>query len=486
MKRKLLSNFGLLGLLFSLLVLSGCKKDSDYPVVNDKNPEISLSSSHIRTEAGREFVIKGYVEDLNGISSIRLFNDQLDLDKTIDLLKIYDELVTKYDLNYKFKTPKTQQGDNFVIEITVTDVLGRVTTSQLTVSMDGDFDPPFFTSGPGSNVIVLIKADTKFKLSFSVEDKKELDYVEISIEELSYVQRETVSGRTFSFLDQIDLPSQEQELNLTIVAYDKAGLSVERKTVIKVSDLPDFAKMYIVDVQTIEELNSSLFGIPQLIERTGAFQYRARYYSEKAGTEVRFIPQKTDFSPICFGVDADDETVLADDPEVSQPIVLEQVGYYEINFDTKQGTYSVAPYTPSDIPLPIGEPMSLNPSDPDAPSIPFQIALIGAGLPGVGNWSPSNPFILTLSEQNPFLFFAEMELEAGTEIEFTIGPKHDWGWWPEPFWRFEGTGGQNSGENEYNVKNGGDNMKKVTVRKDGKYIFKFDTHLLRSRFYQVN
>lgn len=73
-----------------------------------------------------------------------------------------------------------------------------------------------------------------------------------------------------------------------------------------------------------------------------------------------------------------------------------------------------------------------------------------------------------------------MDLTAGTEIEFTISQTHWWGWWPEPYWRFDG-----SDENEKNVLNGGDNMKKTKVPATGKYLFEFDYALLRSRIILV-
>jgi hypothetical protein len=69
-----------------------------------------------------------------------------------------------------------------------------------------------------------------------------------------------------------------------------------------------------------------------------------------------------------------------------------------------------------------------------------------------------------------------MKLEAGDKVAYTISATHVWGWWPEPYWRFD-----KSGENEYNVKNGGDNMTEVTVPTSGKYRMEFDYFLLRSR-----
>lgn len=47
---------------------------------------------------------------------------------------------------------------------------------------------------------------------------------------------------------------------------------------------------------------------------------------------------------------------------------------------------------------------------------------------------------------------------------------------PEPYWRFDGSEG-----NEKNVLNGGDNMKGVEVKTSGTYLMEFDYSLLRSR-----
>ena len=70
-----------------------------------------------------------------------------------------------------------------------------------------------------------------------------------------------------------------------------------------VSDLVDFEKMYLADVNSAAELTSDVYGVPMLVDHVGEFQYRARYYNQKPGTGIRFIPQKTDFVPLCFGVD---------------------------------------------------------------------------------------------------------------------------------------------------------------------------------------
>ena len=466
---------------FAIFLFTGCNDDDSYPDVDGQSPAISLTTEHIQTEIGREFTIKGTVEDKDGIRSIRLANAELNLDKTIDLLEIYKEPVYTYDLSYNFKTPKNQKGESFSINVTVTDLGGRAIEKVLLVTMDGDFTAPTFPAAPDASVTVLIKEDTKLNLRFNAADDKALDYVEISIPEIQFHEKLTVDGKTLSYNKPISLPSTAATYNLEIKAVDKFKWEAVKKSVINVSEMPDFTKMYLSDVKEVDQLTSDMFGIPMLIERTAPYTYRARYYSAAAGTEVRFVPQKTDFAPICFGINPNDKTTLTDEPEVSLPIVLEEKGYYEITFNVQTGEYSAQRYTPTDTPIAVGSTIDFN--DGSGPQ-PLQIGLAGAGLPGVDAWSTSNPYMLIQDKENPFILYAEMQLEAGATIEFTISATHIWSWWPQPFWRFER--GEDSGENEYNTMNDGNNMTKVTVPKDGKYMFKFDTHLLRSRFYPIN
>ena len=117
---------------------------------------------------------------------------------------------------------------------------------------------------------------------------------------------------------------------------------------------------------------------------------------------------------------------------------------------------------------------------PGEGSIPLQLGLVGAGIPGAGNWSTSELLLLSQDSQNKYRFSVEMNLEAGADIEFIISAQHSWGWWPEPFWRWD------QGEDpEMNVVNGGNNPVTWHIQTTGKYIFKFDTHLKRSQFYLV-
>ena len=168
----------------------------------------------------------------------------------------------------------------------------------------------------------------------------------------------------------------------------------------------------------------------------------------------------------------------------AKPIILEKVGYYEINFNIITGEYKVEEYTPTTKKMTLNGSTTIDFNDGSGAQ-PAQICLAGKGyLPeGAGEWTTNQnagAFILNQDENNPYRLYREMNLKAGDKIEFTISQTHWWGWWPEPYWRFDGPD-----ENEANKLNGGDNMKAVKVPATGKYLFEFDYALLRSRIIPI-
>lgn len=475
-------------LLWAMIAWGGisfqsCSSDDGYPSVDGQKPTITLASDMIHAEPGRSFNIQGTIKDADGIKSIRLKNERMLLDKTINLLEIYgDSLLHEYKLNYAY-SPSSDWNDNsnFPLEVTVEDVVGNTTTTTVNIQGDGDYTLPVFTTAPASKVNVM-KEDPTLLVNVNVTDNKALKSLVIDIPGINAHDSISISGKEYEYSEEYTFPSEDADYAMTIKVYDaKDNVSTTSSTII-VSDLVDFEKMYLADVSTAAELTSDVYGVPMLVDHVGEFQYRARYYSQKAGTEVRFIPQKTDFVPLCFGVD-ESTGLLTRNASVAKPIKLEKVGYYEINFNILTGEYKVEEYTPTTKKMTLNGTTTVNFND-DSGDQPAQICLAGAGLPdGFGNWTTNqnaDAFILYQDENNPYRLYREMDLKAGTEIEFTISQTHWWGWWPEPFWRFDG-----SDENEANVLNGGDNMKKMKVPATGKYLFEFDYALLRSRIIRV-
>ena len=279
-----------------------------------------------------------------------------------------------------------------------------------------------------------------------------------------------------------EVPSEKQSCLLTVTAYDKFNNKVMAQSTVNVDEMPDFEKMYLADVESAKDLTSDVYGVPMVIDHTGPYEYTAHYYNQKAGTKVRFIPQMTDFEPICFGVDPSDNSVLINDASSALGIARNEVAYYEIKLNIVTGAYSVKTYEPTTEKMTLDGSTTIDFGDGSGAQ-PAQICLAGGGLPGTPSWTTNqnnDAFILSQDAANKYLLYRECELEAGTEIEYTISQTHWWGWWPEPYWRFDG-----SEFNEKNVKNGGDNMNKSKVPATGKYRIEFDYHLLRSRIIPV-
>jgi len=481
-KRKIFAILGALALLSP--TMWSCKSDdTSYSAVDNQLPTIALTESTILTEPGREFTIKGVVSDNDGLKSIRLQNEAMYLDKTIDLIQIYDSLLKTYNLQYSYTADDEWEASNtFPVLITVEDVLGNKQTATVTISADGDFTAPSFTKVPSDTVTVLLQ-NPKLKINLAVEDNKALDYVLIKSEALGINDTlYCVNSKSVSFSESYTLPAELAQYDISFAVVDGAGNSTSSSSTIKVSEMPDFTKMYLADVESADELNSDIYGVPMLIDHVGEYQYSARYYNQKAGTKVRFIPQMTDFEPICFGVDPDDSSLLANNSEASG-IQLDEIAYYQIDFNIITGEYSVQTYTPDTEAMTLDGSTTVNFGD-DSGDQPAQICLAGSGLPDdTPDWTTNqnnNAYILYQSTENPYLLYRQGTYTKGSTVSFTISQTHWWGWWPEPFWRFDG-----SDNNEANVLNGGDNMKEMTVPATGEYLFEFDYHLLRSRLIRV-
>lgn len=462
--------------------LQSCSDEDDFTAVDNGQPVISLDTDHLRVEIGSEFTIKGKITDNDGIRSITLQNSDMYLDKTIDLLEIYDDsLITNYDLSYSYDAPADWKEDmQLTLNVSVEDVVGNKSEATLLITPDGDFTAPEFTVAFPSSITVPLDKP-QLHLDYTVTDNKGLEYIKVAIPDLS-IADSIVTGnvKEYTLSKVYDLPGTNKSYDMSITLCDQFDNKTVVQSVVTVS--ADYPKMYLADVTDESQLTSDLFGVPMLIDHPEEYYYVARYYNQKPGTEIWFIPQKTAFAPVKFGVNPT-TGLITNDVSVAQPIVLNEVAYYEIDFNIQTGEYSVKTYTPTDEPFPQGQMFTENGIEQ-----PYELSLAGAGLPGVGNWSTSDPYLLTPDASNPYRFYADMNLTAGTEIEFTITPKSASSWWPEPYWRFEnpGDGEEDSGENEYNTRNGGNNMSKVTVKTSGKYRFEFDTHLLRSRFYPIN
>ena len=489
--------------------VTGCSDDNGYSDVDGQSPVAELKTTHLQSAAGHDFTIEGTLTDADGISAVRLTCAELFLDKTIDLIEIYGEPKTSYNLSYKFNISKNEIGEQFTVKVTVVDIGGRETSQDVLVTMDGDYENPVFVKAPGEKAIVLLAdgVTPTYTLNVSVTDDQVLKYLEILIEGLPDYSplRVMADGKgELNFSKKIELTNEVKDYKMTFTAVDNTDKSTVVKSVLSVSELQDFEKIYLADT---DDLTNDVFGVPMVINHTGSFQYKARYYNKEEGTQIYFLPQKESFEPVCFGLNLEDKDKLtyASGKDGVNPIVLETPNvYYEIDINIKEATYSLKTYSVSEATDPInyeyGQLCDM-PRDAGEPQFNFYI--------GWGD-SPQNAgeHLFVQDANNPHLFYypaagETWSLESGEEMNFIISNYHPNGWWDQVEWRCDNSTdiekfGYFSKADNVNPNWEGTNRKwadgssvqdywmKPTITKGGNYRFEFDAHLGRGKIVPAN
>ncbi len=470
--------------LFILAVfLSGCEKEKS--ITDNNTPGIELVSSTIHSQRGREITIKGTLTDPIGLKSVNIYNQNWYLDKTIVL--DHDTTRTSYDLSYTFLVPENS-ADQEILVITLTNVGDKTNSANLTVIMDGDFDAPVITvNGSVSDGATIVPVDGDvFDLDFTFTDERGLSYV--TVKESTLGLNDSIGGLTgtsYNYVNNtIKMPVKAASYTFNLVCADTSGNVTSLDIDVTISTSLDYAKMYLVDVSTVEELNSDLFGVPMLIDKTAPFTYEALYFCETANTAVRFIPQKASFTPVCYGVDPDNTSKLIKSSDAAG-IVLPSVGYYKITIciDSTVLSYSVASFDPM--------------ADADRPDLYEQVltdtggsgyhgplGLVGKGFVDCPNmsWSPAevkNYPDLQLKQDATYKYRWTTTVKLSGNVQFIISPEHPWGWWQDPFWRFD-----NKPDPEYTILKGGDNVD-INVATETTYKFVFDQYLNRVKMVRL-
>ena len=406
----------------------------DWPAVDGNKPEINLERNLIGSRVGQTFYIKGEIADADGLRSIRLESPMLNLDKTIDLLDIYGEAPTSYQLDYRLSTDVSEVADMFKVLVTVEDVLGNVSTTTVDIDMDGDIEAPVFAVAPATDIVVLL-ADgaASLPLNFTVTDDRALARVSVTVEAVGYSKVVTDFGddaTTYTFDEIIALPAANAEYTLLVEVEDAWKNAISQECTVVVSDTPDYARMWLADVATVAELNSDVMGVPMLIDHTAPYTYEARYYNEKAGTEVWFLPQRNDFAPRRFGRAADGGVSDAAD---ALPFVLDiPKVYYHFTLDLMAKTCAIENYTPAEavdpVPHAFGS-MSMDRWENGEELVEFWF---GYTTDGPGNVSR---FVQDADNPHRYTLPAPLSLKAGRHSGFILHNYHPDGWWNYCTWR---------------------------------------------------
>ncbi|WP_139959572.1 hypothetical protein [Flavicella sediminum] len=326
----------------------GCSDNDSVKV--DSSPDFQSWVDEISSLPGQTFIFEGIVSDPAGIKSVNLKYDPWSLDKTI----LKDSFPETYELAYKFKIPEyAEENSSHTVTVTVTNAGGKKEIKNVVITLDQDVvNPVIQIAKPINGATVLIGNGFEVNLDVTVSDA-ELD--EFKIESTLLNESIAITGTSYNYTKALDI-SDSGSYSFVISVTDVSGnVETETVTVNVLNDLL-FDAMYITSLTDNEALNSDLFGhpyvsVPSKVAGEDGNVFTARYYSPSVNTEVRFLPQKGSFQPYTFGANPNvpGELVLGTGADVD-PIILPEVGYYEVTMDLRDQSYMVTPYTPTDTP----------------------------------------------------------------------------------------------------------------------------------------
>ena len=441
-------------LMLSILMFVACEKENDIP------PGLSVEISDIKTFPGDEIFLKGMVSAENGIKTIKLICAGIELEKIYDLKSQSPEV---FRFNHSFIVPETMSEDlDDVLSIVVEDVDDNVTTKEVSVAFLPDTTDPWFVSLPPSPASVdfdVIEEKADYILNVEISDDRELAKLSVSIPEIGYEKEVALSSLSHKQTLSIQFLATGTYSG-TIKVEDKVGNYTENNITLIVlpkedeDPIDDYAQMYVVNAE--EDPDAYVFGYYKYMERTGAYTYTTKFYAAKNDTKIAFVPTQS-VAEDYFGVSPYVSTKLINKNGYAVPINIPDKGYYTIEVNIEQKTYSVTAYTPQ------------------TPEYTGVLNVTGEGF-DFANWTMSAD-MTKVDPVNPYLYTVEVGVSYSAEFEVLFCfTNASW----SPIWRPTGNDGapttikQNTGW----VADVGNGTFKDVFQGPGNYTITFDLETL--------
>ena len=334
-------------LLISVILityLSGCDNASDVP------PGLSVEISEIKTFPGDNVMLRGMASAVDGIEKIEITCANWNVDKMIDLSNHKPKI---FNYSYTFTVPENAGNQfNESITIAIVDVDGNTTRKNIPVTFLADITPPVFNSKPASPVSVdfdVLALEGNYLLKLTLSDDRALSMLTITIPGINLNKNIILSGKTQSIEENITfLEAGTFEGNITVEdkTGNKAVFQVEFIVIPSEDEdaISDYAQMYIINAE--ETPDSYLLGYYIYMSRINAYQYRAKFYAAKDDTKVAFVPTQK-ITDDYFGLSPFVSTKLMNKNGYAVPINIAQKGYYTVDIDIQNKTYSIVSYTPA-------------------------------------------------------------------------------------------------------------------------------------------
>jgi hypothetical protein len=323
-------------------------------------------------------------------------------------------------------------------------------------------DTPAITFSDVSDLIIDSTGKT-ITVKAKINAVNGLDKVEVLYQPWNIAKTITTfsNGNSYDVNEPVLIPASAalQVHSITVKATDKKGATNFTEVKVGLQDL-NYNKLYMADTEDPTALTTDLFGVPMVMDKTGAHTYQVTYYARSSNVKVRFLPGKTSFTPVAIGLDPANNQKLVTDAAKSLPIVLPNKGYYKISANTLLLTYAVESVTATGT--------AVN-----------QVAIAGRGFTDYPtmNYQNTLPNIILLDKDatNPFLFtkLVKVGIPAGqtyTTTQFILTTNNGW----TNFWRFD-----NRAAPEKAVFNGGTDAEFPATSTPVTYLFIFDSFTQR-------
>jgi hypothetical protein len=311
--------------------------------------------------------------------------------------------------------------------------------------------------------LIIDSAGKTINLKAKVSSVNGLSKIEVSYQPWGIAKSITTFANANSYsVDEsvlIPLTAALKVHSITIKATDSKGVTNFTEVKVGLQNL-NYNKLYMADVETDAAINADLFGVPMVMDKTGAFTYTLTYYARTNNVKVRFLPSKTTFAPVALGTDPANNQALITDAATSLPITLPTKGYYKISLNTLLLTYKVETTTATGTAVP-------------------QVAIAGRGFTDYPtmNYSNALPNLILMDKDasNPYLFTKVVKTgiptgQTYTTCQFIFTTNNGW----TGFWRFD-----NSASPERPVANGGINAEFPITSTIVNYLIIFDTFTQR-------
>ncbi len=401
------------------MISFSCSQDDDQ-VVNSSPDFVSLVNG-VSSLPGQTFRIQGTIEDEAGIRSVRLENDSWFLDKTI----LKDSLPQSYQLDYQFRVPDDAvENSSETILLTAVNAGGVSTQQEVVVTLDADIQRPQITvNSPTNGATVLIGDGDEIQFDVVISDNRSLS--EFSVESSVFSESVDLSGNNTNYTNSINI-EEPGVYTFTFTAVDASGNETSSSTEVNVVEDLNFLRMFLIDTDSEADFTSALAGYPYSTNASTedgeeGYVFNVRYYAEEPNTNVRFVAQDYGFGPFAFGVNPEnsDELVIGTDETVA-PIVLPEIGYYDLEIDLRDLSYSVDPVSVS--------------GTPDIAGFTGVYAT-GTGLiingQSIDAYNPAASAPLEVDPNNPFRYSATLQFNADNGSFIFVGNQENWG----VFWR---------------------------------------------------